>query len=176
MKTRENIIMPVISVTVVLAITAITISIINQAYNAEELVKKEEILVKYVELYDKVEKLDEDIYSLKSSYNDNMYRIYDRIMDLCSECPNEIRDAVIVANIKIIDSDKKKFEASVLALVENYPEFNSDIEIQTYLNDNVNILESIEKYESIQDGFIDSLERYNELYLDEELPLEKEKG
>ena len=37
------------------------------------------------------------------------------------------------------------------------------------------LLESIEKYESIQDGFIDSLERYNELYLDEELPLEKEK-
>ena len=153
----------------------VTYEFMNSMFNIAKLSKEQEILSKYEELYDKVDGLNKTISSLENSYDTNVYRIYTRIVELCKDDPDEIRDAVIESLVSNTN-DSSKLEASILALLENYTEFKSDIEIQTYLNDNVNILGSIERYETIQEGFTKSLEEYNKKYLEENVSEEKEKG
>lgn len=173
MKNKKLTLTPVFAGILSLGFMMIGTVILNATIDDLELSRKEEILTKYTELYDRVDGLDATIYSLEESYETNIYRIYGRIDEICEDDPDEIRD-VVISSLFINSKDSKKLEASILALLENYEEFKTDVEIQTYLNDNVNILESIERYKSVQNGFIKSLEEYDRQYLQENR--EKEKG
>ena len=128
--------------------------------------KKEEILEEYTILYKKIESVDNRISKLEESYNLNVKNIYKRILEIQNENPDEVREAVI-DKLSPENGDSIKFEASVLAILEIYDEFQSDIQIQTYLNDNASILESIDRYETMQDKYNTFLSEYNHKYLEE---------
>lgn len=122
-----------------------------------------DVMDEYTTLYEKIESMDDRISKLNESYNLNVDRIYKRILEIQEENPDEVRGAVI-DKLKPENEDSVKFEASVLAILEIYDEFQSDIEIQTYLNDNASILDSIKRCESIQDKYSTFLDEYNYKY------------
>ena len=127
----------------------------------------EEMIQKYTTLYKQIQSIDDKVSELESLYNDNVRYIYNRICEIQKSDPDEVRGAVID---KLMTDDKEPIEAeaSILAFLENYDEFQSDIEIQTYLNDNARILKSIEKYESMKEKYDEFLTEYNDMYLKDE--------
>ena len=89
---------------------------------------EEYVIEQYRDVLQKMSELDDISTELKCQYHDNILLIYDRVQEISKESPNEVRDKVI-EGINLED-DPLVVEASVLALLHNYPELQEDVKIQ----------------------------------------------
>lgn len=135
----------------------LVVSVENQ--REEMTLKHEEFLMEQcVEVIGALSDIDHDITELNAESHQNVLAIYSRIMEIKNESPNEIRDKVI--DSIDINSTPLTLKASVLSLLQVYPELQEDIQIQTFLQDNVTILGKIEQKNTEREKWVELLGNY----------------
>lgn len=119
-----------------------------------------------IELENKIGQIKKESERFSNNMDENIVRIYDRVVELTKEHPDEIRDSV-VNSIDIEEMDAIERKAAVLALLINYEELNNDIEVQTFLSDNLEIKLNIEKNNIILEDTMKLLEDIHIIQKDE---------
>lgn len=127
----------------------------------------ERVIEQCSELADNIETVDGQIALMETRYHDNVLNIYNRILVIKDESPNDVRDKVIdsVSSLGIDMDDTVALEAFVLALLRNYEELENDIYIQTYLNNNIELLSKLEENKKIRESLINALEEFESTYI-----------
>ena len=126
----------------IIALVGYNLAIVIQ--QIQKLNHEQYLVAQCIELENKIDQIKKESDQFSNNMDENIVRIYNRVVELTKECPDEIRDAV-VNSIDIKEMDAIERKAAVLALLTNYEELNNDIEVQTFLSDNLEIKLNIEK-------------------------------
>ena len=130
------------------------------------------ILEQCNEISNNILKLEDTSIELECKYHDNIMLIYDRILELSNDSSDEVKKK-LVKGIRLED-DPLSVEASILALLQTYPEFQEDTEVQTFLNDNIKVLKKLDQYQSMKEVLTNTVkEYYNEINSDESSSVSK---
>ena len=154
---------------IIVVVTFGTIVIVSEKCDAiHERNHNEYMIEQCLALSADIKAVDEQTNQLEGYYHDNICNIYDRILVITEESPDEVRDKVIhsVASLHVDMDNTVKFEAFVLVLLRNYEELENDIQIQTYLNNNVEILSKINENNELRKSLNTALQLFESEYID----------
>lgn len=119
------------------------------------------VLGKCQSITNSIESLDKSTMSLERKYHENIIKIYGRIVEINMDSSDEVMNTVISNTPDSGDDDNPiKFEAYVLALLQNYDILQSDTQIQVFLNDNADIITRINENNELRSKLIDVLDEY----------------
>lgn len=104
-----------------------------------------------------ISKIDQENIELDNQVYQNILSIFDRIKIISKDNPDKVRDKVI-KSINLEESSLT-IEASIIALLKNYQEFEEDPVVQVYLNENVKIMKKIDENNNIKDSLVDFLQK-----------------
>lgn len=154
MNDKKRIVSMITTSTLILGVTICSFNLVHSEKERANTIES------YERLYNNIESMNSEIDKLHDDYNSNTYSIYSRILELQSDNSEDKVRAKVVKSLSSDVGDPIKLEASTLALLENYKDLQDDVKIQTYLNDNVRILNTIEKYENVQNKYLKILDNY----------------
>lgn len=154
MNDKKRIVSMITTSTLILGVTICSFNLVHSEKERANTIES------YERLYNNIESMNSEIDKLHDDYNSNTYSIYSRILELQSDNSEDKVRAKVVKSLSSDVGDPIKLEASTLALLENYKDLQADVKIQTYLNDNVRILDTIEKYENVQSKYLKILDNY----------------
>lgn len=154
MNDKKRIVSMITTSTLILGVTICSFNLVHSEKERANTIES------YERLHNNIESMNSEIDKLHDDYNSNTYSIYSRILELQSDNSEDKVRAKVVKSLSSDVGDPIKLEASTLALLENYKDLQDDVKIQTYLNDNVRILNTIEKYENVQNKYLKILDNY----------------
>lgn len=154
MNDKKRIVSMITTSTLILGVTICSFNLVHSEKERANTIES------YERLYNNIESMNSEIDKLHDDYNSNTYSIYSRILELQSDNSEDKVRAKVIKSLSSDVGDPIKLEASTLALLENYKDLQADVKIQTYLNDNVRILDTIEKYENVQSKYLKILDNY----------------